>query len=270
MFIAEQLMVGCAVGLGSRNKVAFASTFAAVLARAYDFIRMAAVGRADIRLCGSHAGVSIGQDGPSQMALEDLSMMRSVFGSTVFYPSDGVSTAHLIKIMADQPGISYMRTTREKTPILYKNDDKFQVGGSKVLKSSKDDVATVIAAGITLHEALKAYDELKKDGISIRVIDLYSIKPVDSATINLAAKETGALIVVEDHWPEGGLGDAVLDVFASRGTARGHGSSNGAPNTPLVIKLAVKGMPGSGTPEELLDQAGISTKHIVAAVKSLK
>lgn len=269
MFIAEQLMVGAAVGLASRNKVAFASTFAAFLARAYDFIRMAAVGRASIRLCGSHAGVSIGQDGPSQMALEDLSMMRAVHGSSVLYPADGVSTAHLIKLMAEQPGISYMRTTREKTPILYKNDDKFEIGGSKVLKSSKEDKATLVGAGITLHEALKAYEELKKEGISVRVIDLYSVKPIDATTIRNAAKETGALIVVEDHWPEGGLGDAVLDVFASREKWSGRGSTNGAANNPKVIKLAVKDMPGSGTPEELLDAAGISAKHIVAAVKSL-
>lgn len=270
MFIAEQLMLGAAIGLSTRNKIPFASTFAAFMSRGYDFIRMAAISRANLCLAGSHAGVSIGQDGPSQMALEDLSMMRSVYGSTVFYPSDGFSTAHLVDLMSQTPGITYMRTTREKTAILYKADDKFEAGGSKVLKSSKEDKATLIAAGITLHESLKAYEQLKKDGISVRVIDLYCVKPVDEKTIKAAAKETGALIVVEDHWPEGGLGDAVLDVFACSGNWKSDGSSNGASSHPRVIKLAVRSMPGSGTPDELLDAAGISAKHIVEAVKSLK
>ena len=270
MFIAEQLMVGAAVGLASRNKVPFASTFAAFLSRAYDFIRMAAIGRANIRLAGSHAGVSIGQDGPSQMALEDLSMMRAVFGSTVLYPSDGISTARLVDKMADQEGISYMRTTREKTPILYKADDTFEIGGSKVLKQSKDDKATIIACGITLHEGLKAYDLLQKEGINVRVIDLYSVKPVDENTIRTAAKETGALIVVEDHWPEGGIGDAVLNVFAFSQKYRSSTSNNGGTSYPKIVKLAVNAMPGSGAPEELLDAAGISAKHIVEAVKSVK
>ncbi|HEY9785473.1 MAG TPA: transketolase [Candidatus Obscuribacterales bacterium] len=265
MYIAEQCMVGAAIGLATRGKKVFASTFAAFLCRAYDFIRMGAVSRSTMRLCGSHAGVSIGQDGPSQMALEDLAMMRAVGGSTVLYPSDGVSAAHLVKEMADLKGISYMRTTREKTPILYKNDDTFPIGGSKVLKSSDKDKATVIGAGITLHEALKAHAELSKEGINIRVIDLYSVKPVDRATLAKAAKETEALIVVEDHWPEGGLGDAVLDAFAVIGS----GAKEKPAALPRVIKLAVGSMPGSGTPQELLDQAGISAKHIVAAVKAL-
>jgi transketolase len=269
MFIAEQLMVGAAIGMGTRGKIAFASTFAAFLSRAYDFIRMGAVSRASIRLAGSHAGVSIGQDGPSQMALEDLSMIRAVFGSTVLYPSDGVSTAHLLKAMAETDGISYMRTTREKTPILYKNDDTFPIGGSKVLRQSKEDKATVVGCGITLHEALKAYDELKKEGISIRVIDAYSVKPIDAKTLITAAKETGSLIVVEDHWPEGGVGDAVIDAFTQHEHGKDGIENNGARVLPKLVKLAVKDMPGSGTPEELLDAAGISAKHIVSAVKKV-
>jgi transketolase len=263
IFIAEQCMVGAAVGLGTRGKIPFASTFAAFLSRAYDFIRMAAVSRARLSLCGSHAGCSIGQDGPSQMALEDLSMMRSINESVVFYPSDGVSTAHLVEAMSKLDGISYMRTTREATPILYKADDKFEVGGSKVVRSSKEDKVTLIGAGITLHECLKAADELKKDGVSARVIDLYSVKPVDKATLHTAAKETSLLVVVEDHWPEGGLGDAVLDAFAARG-----GSKEKAEQAPAVLKLAVRSMPGSGTPAELMDAAGISAAKIVEAVKA--
>jgi transketolase len=266
-YIAEQLMVGAAVGFGNRGKIAFASTFAAFLARAFDFIRMAAISRADIRLCGSHAGVSIGQDGPSQMALEDLSMMRSIFESTVVYPSDGVSTAHLVNQLSQVPGISYMRTTREKTPILYKTTDTFPIGGSKTLRTSKEDKVTVVGAGITLHEALKAYDELKKDGINVRVIDTYSIKPIDAKTLIQAANETGTIVVVEDHWPEGGIGDAVLDVFAAH--EQGEGLSNGVKVVPRVVKLAVKAMPGSGTPEELMNAAGISAPHIVKAVKAV-
>jgi transketolase len=267
IYIAEQAMVGAAVGLGNRGKIAFASTFAAFLSRAFDFIRMAAVSRANIKLCGSHAGVSIGQDGPSQMALEDLSMMRSIFESTVLYPSDAVSTAHLVNALASTPGISYMRTTREKTPILYKTDDTFPIGGSKTLRSGKDDKTTLVAAGITLHESLKAYDELKKEGINVRVIDLYSVKPVDAKTLVTAAKETGTIVVVEDHWPEGGMGDAVLDAFAAHEAAQGT-IFNGTKVLPRVIKLAVKSMPGSGTPEELMNAAGISAPHIVKAVKS--
>ncbi len=259
MYIAEQQMVACAVGLATRGKVVFAATFAAFLTRAYDFIRMAAVSRANIRLAGSHAGVSIGEDGPSQMALEDLAMMRAVFGSTVFYPSDGACAAHLVEIMSTLPGISYMRTTREKTNVLYDSNEKFAVGGSKTLRSSAKDKATIVAAGITLHESLKAYDELKQQGIDVRVIDAYSVKPIDAKTLQKAAAETGTLIVVEDHFEEGGLGDAVLDAFAGGGEP-----------LPKVIKLAVRIMPGSGKPQELLDAAGISAKHIVAAVKNLK
>lgn len=258
VFIAEQQMIGAGLGLACRGKVVFASTFAAFLARAYDFIRMAAVSRANICLCGSHAGVSIGEDGPSQMALEDLAMMRAVFGSTVLYPSDGVCAAYLVEEMAKLPGISYMRTTREKTPIIYKNGESFPVGGSKTVRSSTSDKATIIAAGITLHESLKAYEQLKASGINVRIVDAYSVKPIDKRTLALAARETGSLIVVEDHWPEGGLGDAVLAAFAEEGMV-----------LPRVQKLAVRSMPGSGTPQELLDAAGISARQIVETVRHL-
>ncbi len=270
MFIAEQCMIGVATGLASKGKKVFASTFAAFLTRAYDFIRMGAISRTTLKLCGSHAGVSIGADGPSQMALEDLAMMRAVYGSTVLYPADPTCTAKLVKTMAELPGISYMRTTREKTPLLYKASDEFPIGGSKTLKSSANDKATVIAAGITVHEALKAYEELSKEGISIRVIDAYSIKPIDSQTIQKAATETGTLITVEDHWPEGGLGDAVLASFACLGDTTC--SSAKKPETsaaPKVIKLAVTTMVGSGTPQELMDNAGITAKHIANVVKSV-
>ncbi|GCE12335.1 transketolase [Tengunoibacter tsumagoiensis] len=258
-FIAEQQMVASAVGMSVRHKVAFASTFAAFFSRAYDFIRMAAISRANIRLVGSHAGVSIGEDGPSQMALEDLAMMRAVFGSTVLYPSDPNQTAQLVAEMANHSGIMYLRTTREKTPVLYSPDETFSIGGSKVLKQSAKDQATVVAAGITVHEALKAYDQLQQDGITIRVIDAYSVKPIDDETLLLAAQETGGkIITVEDHWPEGGLGEAVLEAF----------SLVNAP-LPRVVKMAVQSMPGSGTPAQLLEEAGISAHDIVEAVKAI-
>ncbi|HZU68188.1 MAG TPA: transketolase [Ktedonobacteraceae bacterium] len=258
-YIAEQQMVAAAVGMSVRHKIPFASTFAAFFTRAYDFIRMAAVSRANIRLCGSHAGVSIGQDGPSQMALEDLAMMRAVYGSTVLYPCDPNQTAQLVAQMAEHDGIVYMRTTREATPVIYNADDEFTIGGSKVVHSSGKDEATVIAAGITLHEALKAYDQLQQEGINVRILDAYSVKPLDEETIIAAAEETGGrLVVVEDHWPEGGLGDAVLDVFAQYDGP-----------LPRVVKLAVQSMPGSGTPDELLEEAGINAHHIVQAVKVL-
>jgi transketolase len=268
IYIAEQCMAGVAAGLSTRGKIAFASTFAAFWTRAYDFIRMAAISRADLRLSGSHAGVSIGQDGPSQMALEDLAMMRAVWGSTVLYPSDAVCAAHLVRAMVDRSGVSYLRTTREKTNVLYKREEKFPIGGSKVLHRSDKDKATIIAAGITLHESLKAYQELAKENIAVRIIDAYSVKPIDRKTIQQAARETKALIVVEDHWPEGGLGDAVLDVFALSNS--GDDVRDGGPNSPpKVVKLAVSGMPGSGTPSELLNAAGISAEQIVQAVKAV-
>jgi len=257
-YIAEQQMIAAAVGMSVRGRIPFASTFAAFFTRAYDFIRMAAVSQANIRLCGSHAGVSIGEDGPSQMGLEDLSMMRAVFGSTVLYPCDPNQTAQLVAEMAAHSGIVYMRTTREKTPVIYGPDEKFSIGGSKVIHQSPDDQVTVVAAGITLHEALKAYDELRNEGITIRVIDAYSVKPIDAETLLAAAQDTGKIVTVEDHWPEGGLGDAVLEVFT--------GSDD---PLPRVVKLAVQTMPGSGTPDELLEEAGINAHHIVQSVKAL-
>ncbi len=258
-YIAEQQLVAAAVGMSVREKIPFASTFAAFFSRAYDFIRMAAISRANIRLVGSHAGVSIGEDGPSQMALEDLAMMRAVYDSTVLYPSDPNQTAQLVAAMAEHPGIVYMRTTREKTPVLYSPDEQFAVGGSRVLRQSARDQVTVVAAGITVHEALAAYEQLAQDGIQIRVIDAYSVKPIDEETLFAAAEEAGnKLVTVEDHWPEGGLGDAVLEAFTQRE----------AP-LPRVVKLAVESMPTSGTPAELLEDAGISAHHIVQAVRAL-
>ncbi len=257
MFIAEQTMVGAAIGLQVTGRTPFAATFGAFLTRAYDFIRMGAVSRASIRLCGSHAGVSIGEDGPSQMALEDLAMMRAVQGSTVLYPADGNSTAQLVATMADTSGISYMRTTREKTALLYGADEKFPIGGSKVVRSGAHDSVTLVGAGITLFESLKAADALALDGIYARVIDAYSVKPIDGATLREAMSDTGLLVVVEDHWAEGGLGDAVLAALAE----------GGAPLVGRVIKLAVTQMPGSGKPEELREWAGISASKIVEAVK---
>ena len=256
-YIAEQQMIANAVGAQVRGWKPFAATFAAFLARAYDFVRMAAVSRANIALAGSHAGVSIGEDGPSQMALEDLAAFRAVHGSTVLYPSDANATAALVAQMAERDGIVFMRTTREKTPILYEPGETFRIGGSRVVRHSEDDAVTLIGAGITLHEALKAADELAAEGIAARVIDLYSVKPVDADTLRAAARETGALVTVEDHWAEGGLGDAVLDVLAAE-----------QPHPP-VVKLAVRDMPGSGTPAELLHAAGIDADCIAKAAREL-
>jgi transketolase len=263
-YIAEQQMVASAVGLQVRGYVPFASTFAAFFTRAYDFIRMAAVSQANIRLVGSHAGVSIGEDGPSQMALEDLAMMRAVFGSTVLYPSDANQAARLVEAMADTKGISFLRTTREKTPVIYGPDEQFPIGGSRVVRQSDHDQVTVVGAGITLHEALKAADQLQGEGVAIRVIDAYSVKPIDAKTLHAAAQATGGrIVVVEDHWFEGGLGDAVLDAFA------GTEAQSPSGTLPRVLKLAVHQMPGSSTPEQEIEDAGISASHIVAAVKSL-
>jgi transketolase len=255
MFIAEQNMVGVAAGMAARGVIPFVSTFAAFLTRAFDQIRMAGVSRANIKFCGSHAGVSIGEDGPSQMGLEDLAMFRPIPGSVVLYPCDGVSTERLVAEAAKIRAICYIRTTRPKTPVLYANEEQFPIGGSKILRRSEKDRVTVIGAGITVHEALKAAETLAVEGIYIRVIDAYSVKPLDRTTILANAKETGAnLIVVEDHYEEGGLGDAVLNAVG-----------NGA----RVVKLAVREIPRSGPPEALLDTYGISSKHIVQAVKSL-
>ena len=256
-YIAEQQAIATAVGMQVRGWTPFVSTFAAFLTRAYDFIRMAAVSRASLRLSGSHAGVSIGEDGPSQMALEDLAMMRAINGSTVLYPSDANQAAQLVAQMADTQGISYIRTTREATPVLYSADESFPIGGSRVLRSSDDDKLTIVAAGITLHESLKAVDALAADGINIRLIDLYSVKPIDADTLETAARETGTIVTVEDHWAEGGIGDAVLAALG------------GLRNPPRVVKLAVQGMPGSGKPADLLSAAGIDAAHIESAVRLL-
>ncbi len=259
MFIAEQQMLGATVGLAVLGKRPFCSTFAAFFTRAFDQIRMASLSNATIHLCGSHAGVSIGEDGPSQMGLEDLAMMRAVCGSTVLYPSDPNQTVQLVALMVDLPGISFLRTTREKTPVLYDASVNFKVGGSHTIKQSDEDKVTIVAAGITLHEALKAHDRLQKEGVAVRVIDAFSVKPIDREGLHRAARATnGRLVVVEDHWFEGGLGDAVLDAFV------GHGET-----LPEVIKLAVHKMPGSGTPAELMRAAAIDADAIVQAVKSM-
>jgi transketolase len=258
MFIAEQQMVSAAVGMSVRHRVPFASTFAAFLTRAYDFIRMAAISRANIRLSGSHAGVSIGEDGPSQMALEDLAMMRAVHGSTVLQPCDANQTAKLVAEMADTEGIVFLRTLRPKTPVIYDPSEDFPIGGSKIVRSSEEDVVTVVATGITIHEAVKAADELQDSGVAVRIIDAYSIKPIDGETLRAAARATGGNVVaVEDHWPEGGLGEAVLSALSGEAY-------------PLLFEhLAVGNMPGSGKSEELMDAAGISANHIADAVRKL-
>jgi transketolase len=254
MYIAEQTMIGAQTGMQAIGKTAFSATFGAFLTRAYDQIRMAAIGRADLRLCGSHAGVSIGEDGPSQMALEDLAALRAIHGSTVLYPADGNSAVRLVTGMADLPGISYIRTTREATPSLYEPNEEFPVGGSKTLRDGSD--VALVAAGITLHESLRAADRLTADGVSARVIDCYSVKPIDAAALRAAADETGLVVVVEDHRIEGGLGDAVLDALAETGALTGR-----------VIKLAVTDMPGSGAPEALRAWARIDADAIVETVR---
>ncbi|MGE0445313.1 MAG: transketolase, partial [Vicinamibacterales bacterium] len=252
-YIAEQVMIGSAMGLAARGAIPFPSTFAAFLSRAADFIRMAAISGVGIKMAGSHAGVSIGEDGPSQMALEDLAMMRAEPNMTVLYPCDAVSAERLIEQMAYAPGPAYMRTSRPKTPVIYGPDETFELGGLKILRQSADDVATVIGAGVTVFEALKAHDELKKEGIAIRVVDLYSLQPIDAASLVRCARETkGRLITVEDHYPAGGIGDAVAAAVAGDGFT--------------VTRLAVREIPRSGTPEELVDRFGISARHIVAAV----
>lgn len=253
-FVAEQNMVGMAVGLALRGKIPFVSTFAAFLTRAFDHIRMAQYSQANIKFVGSHAGVSIGQDGPSQMGLEDIAMMRSILHSVVLYPSDAVSTEKLVKEAAKHDGIVYIRTTRSATPVIYSYDEEFPIGGSKTVKASDKDFVTVVGAGITLHEALKAYEELKNQGIYIRVIDLYSVKPLDIETLKKALSETKAIITVEDHYPQGGIGEAVKSEVGSE----------------RVYSLACRKTPKSGRPEELLNYEEISAKAIVELVVKLR
>jgi transketolase len=257
MYIAEQQMAAAAVGLQVRGWIPFASTYGAFWSRAFDFIRMAAVSRANIRLGGSHAGVSIGPDGPSQMGLEDIASFRTIWGSTVLYPADANQTAQLVAAMVDRPGVVYIRTTREKTPVIYGPDERFPIGGSKVVQSGSADTITLIGAGVTLHEAITAADSLAADGIAARVIDLYSIKPIDTAAIAAAARETGRIVTVEDHRPEGGLGEAVLAALAEESVQA------------RVVGLGVASMPGSASPEEQLADAGIDATAIVAAAREL-
>ncbi|MGW7198607.1 transketolase [Streptomyces chryseus] len=260
-YIAEQQLVAAAVGMQTRGYVPYASSFAAFLSRAHDFIRMAAVSRAGINLAGSHAGVAIGEDGPSQMGLEDLALFRAVHGSTVLYPCDANQTARLVAAMAEgdarSRGVRYLRTSRSAMPVIYGPDEEFPVGGSKLLRSGDDDVLTLIAAGVTVHESLRAADLLARDGVPVRVVDLYSVKPVDEPAVQEAAERTGCLVTVEDHHPQGGLGDAVAEVF-----------SDGRP-APRLVRLAVGNMPGSATGQEQLGAAGIDADSIVAAVQLL-
>ncbi|TMB41277.1 MAG: transketolase, partial [Chloroflexi bacterium] len=257
VWISEQQLVSTAVGMSVRGYKPFASTFAAFFSRAYDFIRMAGISQANIKLVGSHAGVEIGQDGPSQMALEDLASMRAIHSSTVLYPCDPNQTAKLTRLMADLPGIVFMRTTRGAYPTLYDARDTFKIGGSKVLRQSPKDKVTLIGAGVTLHNCLAAADALAAKKIPARVIDLYSVKPVDVKTLREAARVTkGRFVVVEDHYPQGGIAAAVLEALASD-------------PPPRVAHLAVRGLPESGKPEELENAAGISSRHIVAAATKL-
>ena len=258
MYIAEQQMVAAAVGLSVRGYKPFASTFAAFFSRAYDFIRMAGISEVDMALCGSHAGVEIGQDGPSQMALEDLAAMRAVNSSVVLYPSDAVSAAKLVEVMSATPGIVYMRTTRGAYPVIYEPSEGFEVGGAKVVRKSDEDQVTLIGAGVTLHNCLAAADQLQAEGIRARVIDLYSVKPVDDATLRDAALATdGLFVVAEDHYPQGGLGAAIMEAL----------SEDAEP--PRIAHCAVNGLPTSGKPEELLEAAGISAGDIAAAARRL-
>ena len=258
-YIAEQNLVSAGVGLAARGKVPFLDTFACFLARAYDQVRMAAISRSNINLCGSHCGVSIGEDGPSQMALEDIAIFRAVHSSTVLYPSDAISTERLTETMVGRAGINYLRTSRPKFPFLYSTDEKFPIPGFKVLRQSPQDKVTVIGAGVTLHEALKAADQLKAEGTAVRVIDLYCVKPIDGTELAKEIAATGGqLITVEDHWAEGGIGEAVLSALAQASVA------------PAKSRLiAVREMPHSGKPDELVDAFGISARHIVEAVHAI-
>jgi transketolase len=253
MFIAEQNMVEVALGLSRRGKLPFVSTFAAFFTRAFDQIRMSQYSGANLKFVGSHAGVSIGEDGPSQMALEDIAMFRSILTSAVLHPCDALSTEKLVEACAAHDGIVYLRTLRQDTPVIYGNDETFRIGGSKLLRHTSSDRLTVVAAGATVHEALDAYERLQREGIPVRVVDAYCIKPIDAAALRACADETGGIVTVEDHYPAGGLGDAVLQALADR-------------PVPVTI-LAVRKTPMSGTAEELRDFEGISASAIVDAVK---
>jgi transketolase len=253
MFIAEQNMVEVALGLSLRGKLPFVSTFAAFLARAFDQIRMTQYSRANLKFVGSHAGVSIGEDGPSQMGLEDLAMFRSILTSTVLHPCDAVSTEKLVEIAAAHQGILYLRTLRQSTPVIYDNEESFHIGGSKVIRQTAADQVSLIATGATVHEALNAHDQLQRSGVSVRVIDAYSIKPLDVDTLHAAADATRAIVTIEDHYPAGGLGEAVLHALADR-------------PIPVTV-LAVNETPMSGSGDELRDFAGISASAIVRAVE---
>src|ERR671910_985985 len=255
MFIAEQQMVAAAVGMSVRHRVPFASSFAAFFTRAYDFIRMAAISRANIRLSGSHAGVSIGEDGPSQMALEDIAAIRAIHGSTVLHPSDANQAARLVAAMADREGISFIRTLRGKTEVRTPPGEEVAIGGSRIVRDG-DDVA-IVACGVTVDQAVEAAERLAGDGLEARVIDAYSIKPIDAETLRAAARECGAIVTVEDHWAEGGLGDAVLEALAE------------ADDRPPVHKLAVREMPTSGSPDELMHAARIDAEAIADAARAL-
>ena len=256
MFIAEQALIGVSMGLASRGAIPFPSTFAAFLTRASDFIRMAGISNANVKIAGSHAGVSIGEDGPSQMALEDIAMMRAVPNCVVLYPCDAVSTERLVSIAAYHHGPTYIRTTRPKTPVIYSNSERFEIGGSKILRENEGDQVTVVAGGVTVFEALKAYEQLKQEGTLIRVFDAYSLQPIDAATLVRSGRQTGnRIITVEDHYPSGGLGDAVSAAVGEEGIS--------------VHRLAVREIPRSGKPDELLERYGISAGHIVSLVHGL-
>jgi transketolase len=255
-FIAEQNMIGAAMGLGARGKIPFAASFACFLTRGYDFMRMAAISRSNIKLVGTHAGISIGEDGPSQMGLEDLAMTCAEPNYTVLYPSDATSAWRAIELAAATEGPFYIRTSRPKTPIVYGPEERFELGRSKIVRQSDFDRVTVVAAGVTLFEALKAYEQLGQQGIAIRVIDLFSVRPIDAQTLQASARATNGLVVtVEDHYEHGGIGDAVLSALATEGVR--------------VHKLAVRSIPRSGQPEELLDRFQISARHIADKVRSL-
>ena len=253
MYIAEQNMVGAALGLACRGKLPFVSTFGAFMSRAFDQIRMSQYSDANIKFVGSHAGVSIGMDGPSQMGLEDIAMFRSILNSVVLYPCDAVSTERLVEEAAKHAGMVYIRTTRGATPVIYNREETFPIGGSKTLMESEKDVATVIGAGVTLYEALSAYETLKEEDVFIRVIDLYSVKPLDITTLRKAAQKTRFIITVEDHYPAGGIGEAVKSVLSGYSTP--------------VYSLAVTKKPKSGKTTELLDYESISRAAIVKEIK---